>query len=308
MVVGRYVAQVYLVQSQKSLYSGNIISADSSALNSLHFAKSDDAYRTRAVIAATAVRQLERTATSTSPAFQKQVQSILSQGIANAQAAIRINAGSYLNWLALGNLYQIAIPLKVSGSYVATQSTYAKATSLNPVSPLILYTQAQAAIENRSYADANTFLRKAIALKPNYTQAIFLLSQVDVQLGKAKEALRAAQSAAYFSPNNPYVLFQVGVLREATGNMSSAIQVLKRAVTINPKYANAHYFLAVAYANQKDYSKAIAELKMIVTLSSGNKRTITPIIGALEKGINPFRKSPGKSFSSGTPIRTSSGK
>ncbi len=308
MVVGRYTAQVYLTQSQKNLYAGNISAADSSALNSLRFAKSDDAYRTRAVIAATAVRQLERTATSTSPAFQKQIQNILSQGIANAQAAIRINADSYINWLALGNLYQIAIPLKVSGSYVAAQSAYFKAASLNPVSPLILYTQAQAAVENRSYADANSFLKKAIALKQNYTQAIFLLSQVDVQLGKAKEALTAAQSAAYFSPNNPYVLFQVGVLREATGDMSGAIPVLKRAITINPKYANAHYFLAVAYANKKDYKKAITELKAIVKLSSGNERTIAPIIGALEKGVNPFHKSSAKNLSSGTPIKTSSGK
>ncbi len=308
MVVGRYVAQVYLVQSQKSLYSGNITSADSAALSSLRFAQSDDAYRTRAIIAATAVRQLESTATSTSPAFQKQVQSILSQGIANAQAAIRINADSYVNWLALGELYQIAIPLKVSGSYAAAQSAYSKASSLNPVSPLILYTQARAAVENRSYADADSFLRKAIALKPNYTQAIFLLSQVDVQLGKAKEALGAAQSAAYFSPNDPYILFQVGVLREATGDMSGAIPALKRAVAINPKYANAHYFLAVAYANQKDYKKAVTELETIVKLSSGNERTLAPIISALEKGINPFRKSSAKGISSDTPIKTSSGK
>ncbi len=306
MVVGRYVAQVYLTKAQNELYTGKIVAADSSALSSLRFAKSDDAYRLRAVIASDAVKQLERTATSTSPAFQKQIQSILSQGIANAQAAIRIDAGSYLNWLSLGNLYQTAIPLKIAGSYTATQSAYQKAQQLNPTSPLILYTQAQAAIGNRSYADADTFLRKAIALKPNYTQAIFLLSQVDVQLGKAKEALRAAQSAAYFSPNNPYVLFQVGVLREATGDMSGAIQVLKRAVTINPKYANAHYFLAVAYANKKDNKKAIAELKSIIAISSGNARAVGPIISVLEKGGNPFRKASSvKRLSSGTPIKTS---
>lgn len=308
MVVGRYVAQVYLVQAQKNLYVGNIPAADSSALNSLRFAKSDDAYRARAIIATTAIRQLESTATSTSPKFQKQIQGILSQGIANAQAAIRIDSASYINWMALGDLYQITIPLKVSGSYKATQLAYSKALSFNPTNPSILYTQAQAAIGNKLYADAETFLKKAITLKPNYTQAIFLLSQVDVQLGKAKEALTAAQSALYFSPNNPYILFQVGVLREATGDMTGAIKALKNAVAISPKYANAHYYLAVAYANQKNYKDAIVELKTIVTLSPSNKKTVNAIIGSLEKGINPFHKSSASSLSSGTPIRTPSGK
>ncbi len=306
MVVGRYVSQIYLTKAQSELYAGNIAAADSSALKSLNFAQSDDAYRFRSIIAFSAIRQLERTATSTSPEFQKQVQSILSQGIANAQVAIHIDSNSYFNWLALGNLYQTAIPLKISGSYSAAQLAYKKAAQRNPVSPFILYTQAQAAVENHSYTDAESFLKKAIVLKPNYTQAIFLLSQVDVQLGKAKEALQAAQSAAYFSPNNPYILFQIGVLREATGDMSGAVKALKRAITINTKYANAYYFLAIAYANQKDNKKAIAELKSIATLSPDNAHTVGPIISILEKGGNPFHKvSSAKKLSSGTPIKTS---
>lgn len=308
IVVGRYVSQVYLKQSQAYLSSGNIVSADASTLTSLRFAKSDDAYRMRAVIATIAVRQLEKTATSTSPAFQKQVQNILSQGIANAQAAISINNNSYPNWFALGSLYQTAVPLKVSGSYSAAQYAYSKAASLNPVSPQILYIQAQTAVENGSYKDADILLNRAIRLKSNYTQAIFLLSQVDVKLGKAKEALQAAQSVAYFSPNNAYVLFQVGVLREALGDMSGAVSVLERATKINPKYANAHYFLAVAYANQKNFKKSIAHLKEVIKLSPKDAHIITPIINSLEKGINPFNKKSAKNLSSGSPIKTSSGK
>lgn len=292
LMVDRYISQIYLANAQEELSTGNITDANTSTVHSLQFDRTSDAYQLRAIIAAVGIRNFLRNASSTtSVSSQKYVQSVLSQGITSAQAAIRINPNMYLNWMALGNLYQIVAPLGVSGAYDAAQKAYQKAQTLNPISPIIPYVRAQAAITNKSYTEAETLLEKAITLKPNYTGAIFTLSRVEVQLGKAKKALHAAESAMYFAPQNKFILFQVGVLRQATGDNIGAIAALSNAVRIDPKYANAHYFLAVAYANEKEYAKSVIELKKIETLSSKYIKTINPFISTLEQNRNPFLKS-----------------
>ncbi len=286
--VGRYVSQISFVQAEADLSAGSLAAAQNAVNQSLISAPTADAYRLAAVIGMAQVNNFIQRATSTADINRNQLQAILSQSIAAAQAATHINPHAYQNWVALGSVYSSVVPLQVPGAYDAAIKAYDKAQSLNPTSPLIPFALAQTAIANKSYTDAEKYLTETVSLKQDYTPAILELAQVEAQLGKAKKALKAAEAAAYFIPNNPTILFQVGVLRLETNDLSGAVQALTQAVALNKSYANARYFLAAAYANLGNYKAALEQIKAIAALSPQNARIVAAVQQALEKNKNPF--------------------
>ncbi|HQU08136.1 MAG: hypothetical protein B7X04_04040 [Parcubacteria group bacterium 21-54-25] len=299
VVVGRYMAQTAFLQAQNALASNDLSTAAAAAQQSILFAPTDDAYRLEAVIGIAAINQLVQHASTGSHIDTAKLQAILSQSIAAAQDATRANPDAYQNWIALGSVYNVVVPLNVSGAYSAATKAYQHAAALNPTSPLIPFSLAELAITNKSYKDAETYLTQTVSLKSDYTPAILELAQVEAQLGKASEALKAAEAAAYFIPNNPAILFQVGVLRLETNDVNGAIQALSQAVALNKEYANALYFLAVAYADNGDYSSALKEIDAVAALSSQNAVSVAPARAALAKNTNPFA-----AHTVGTPLPT----
>jgi tetratricopeptide (TPR) repeat protein len=291
VVVERYLADVSYQKGTAALASGNLDVAAAAAGNSLTYAQSDRAYQ---LTAAVGIAQMNRIAgdTSLSPAeAQQRFQAALSGSIEAALRATQLRPENYQNWVALGNVYQTVVPLKIDGAYENAKAAYERAIELNPANPTLPFVMAQLEIARGNGAAAEEQLTKAISLKRDFTQAIFLLSQLKVELGKSKEALEAAEAAAYFAPNDPIVLFQVGILRAGTGDVDGSIQALMRAVEINPQYANARFFLAVSYAAKGQFQESLAQLQAVAALSPENANAVQGYITALSAGRNPFPKS-----------------
>jgi tetratricopeptide (TPR) repeat protein len=288
VVVERYLADVSYQKSAVALASGDLGTAETQASQSLVFAESDRAYQ---LLAAVGIAQMNRIAADTtiSPSeAQQQFQGALSGSIQAATRATQLRPDNYQNWVALGNVYQTVVPLRIEGAYESSKEAYGRARELNPANPTLPFVLAQLEIAQGNGAAAETELTEAIGLKRDYTQAIFLLSQLEVQLGKAREALEAAEAAAYFAPNDPVVLFQVGILRSGTGNTEGAIQALSRAVELNPQYANARFFLAVSYAARGQYELALAQINAVAELSPENRAAVSQYLAPLAAGRNPF--------------------
>jgi tetratricopeptide (TPR) repeat protein len=288
VVVERYLGSVAYAQAVQKAGSGDIGGATAAINRSLLFAPSDRAYQLAAAASISQMQKVANDSTLSPSQAQQQFQAALSTGIQAATLATQIAPNNYRNWIALGNVYQTVVPLKIDGAYENAKSAYEKAIALNPTNPSLPFALAQLEIAHGNAAEAEKQLTNAIGLKRNYTEAILLLSQLQVQQGKATEALQAAEAAAYFAPNDPNVLFQVGILRLGTGNADGAIQALSAAVDANKQYANARYFLAIAYSTKGQYEQALAQLNAIASLSPENAQAVAPDIATLKGGKNPF--------------------
>src|SRR6202008_5110804 len=109
---------------------------------------------------------------------QQQFQSALSASVSAATTATKLGPDNYQNWAVLGEVYQVVVPLNISGAYAQSKAAYQHAIALDPTDPTLPYTVAQLDIAQKDYPDAEADLTKAISLKNDYTQAIFLLSQL----------------------------------------------------------------------------------------------------------------------------------
>ncbi len=291
VVIERYLASVAYNEASIALAAGKLEEADAAVNRSVLFAPSDRAYQVAAAIGIARMRQIAADNTLGASDAQQKFQTTLSKAIQDSMTATKLNPNNYQNWVMLGNVYGVVVPLKIDGAYQNAKTAYARAVALNPTNPSLLFVMAQLEIAQGNGAVAEENLIQAITLKHDFTQAIFLLSQLEVQLGKAKEALQAAEAAAYFAPNDPTVVFQVGILRSANGDTAGAIQALARSVELNPQYANARFFLGVMYAIAGDLPKAVTALEGVAALSPENATAIADDLAALRAGKNPFPQS-----------------
>ncbi len=288
VVVERYLASTSYNEASLALAAGELDKADAAVNRSVLFAPSDRAYQVATAIGIARMRSVANDTTLTASDAQQKFQTYLSKSIQDGLTATRLGPNNYQNWVMLGNVYGVVVPLKIDGAYQNAKTAYARAEALNPTSPTLPFILGQLEVAQGNGPAAEEALIRAIGLKHDFTQAIFLLSQIEVQLGKAKEALEAAEAAAYFAPTDATVLFQVGILRSANGDTKGAIQALARAVDLNPQYANARFFLGVMYAISGDYTKALESLESVAALSPENAKAVATDIAALKNGKNPF--------------------
>lgn len=287
-LVGHYIAATMITSASTAFAAGKYEEASADAQSSITFAPSAIAYQIQAGVANAQLNQILASSTISVSAAQQLFQTTLSSGINAALTATRLTPSDYRNWIALGNLYAQAVPLKVEGAYASARAAYEKAQALSPTNPQIPFVLAQLDIANKDIKGAQAHLKDAIALKQDYTAAIFLLSQLEVQDGNLKEALASALAAAYFMPNDPNILFQVGILRAASNDLPGAVAALEASVAANPQFANARYFLSAIYAKQKDFTKALTQMQIIAALSSDNAKAVVSQLAALKEKRNPF--------------------
>jgi cytochrome c-type biogenesis protein CcmH/NrfG len=287
-LVEHYIATNSLGAATTALNAGDLDKADRQAQNATVFAPSAAVYQLQSVIAGARLNAITTSTTLDRTTAQKEYQAALSSGINAALTATNLEPSNYQNWLALGNLYAQAVPLKVTGAYESAKKAYSTAQTLSPTNPQIPYVIAQLDIANRDTKAAQEDLKAAITLKQDYTAAIFLLSQLLVQDSNVKDALAAALAAQYFTPNNPNILFQVGVLYAAQNDLPNAAAALSAAVSANPQFANARYLLSAIYAKQGDMQNALAEMQTIAAMSSDNAKAVSAELSALEAKKDPF--------------------
>lgn len=284
----RYLAGVFYNQSVIAAQAGDRAGAGAALQSSLTLHQSDRNYRLVAALGQNDLNQIANDENLSQEERSQAFQSALGSTVESALLATQIRGDNYQNWLALGNVYQLVVPLNVEGSYENAKSAYERARELNPSNPRMTLVLAQLEIANEDIDAARALLQEAIRLKQDYVDAIFLLSQLEVQAGNIDEALQSAEAAAFFQPNNANILFQLAVLREATDNTQGAIASLTRATTINPGFANAHYVLATLLAKEGDFDAAAAALEKAAALSTENAEALAGQIEALLGGENPF--------------------
>ncbi len=284
----RYLGNLFYNQSVIAAQTGDRAGAGQALNQALTLHRSDRNYRLAAALGQNDLNRIANDESLSQEERSQAFQAALGSSVESALLATQVKEDNYQNWIALGNVYQLVVPLAVEGAYENAKAAYAKAQELNPLNPEILLILAQLEIANEDTDAARALLQEAIALKQDYVDAIFLLSQLEVQAGNTTEALQSAEAAAFFQPNNANVLFQLAVLRETTGNTPGAIAALTRATNVNPGFANGHYVLATILAGEGEFEAATEALKNAAALSEENATALADQIAALEAGENPF--------------------
>lgn len=207
----------------------------------------------------------------------------------NAFRATEIDPENYLNWIALGNVYEtVALPpFRIPGAYEEARKRYERAGELNPTSPIVPFRIARLEAGMGNYNPALELLSRALAIKANYTPALFLASQIEVERGNLDTAIEKAEQASLISPNDIGVLFQLGFLYYRDGDYRKAVTSLERAVGLNSTYSNAKYFLGLSYERLGQDDAAIKQFEQILLLNPDHEG-VKDILANLRAGRSPF--------------------
>lgn len=279
------------IHFQKGMISanidGDITKAEEHLKTSIKFDGNDLYYRTLSQIGLAKLNLISTQKDVKQEVLQEQFRNTLGETIDNAKKAVDVNETNYQNWIALGNVYEAVVPLKVEGAYESAMASYQQALKYNPESPAIYLTIARLEVLNGNVKKARENITSALNKKNNYTEAFFLLSQIEVDQGNISAAISSVESASTLSPNDPTVFFYLGLLKYNNKNFSGAIMSLERAVALSSSYSNAKYFLGLSYEKVDRITDAIAQFEDVVKLNPDNQE-VKQILDNLKNGKDPL--------------------
>jgi len=246
----------------------------------------DQYYRLAADIAVADLNRLVADNTTPSDDIRNQFQSLVAEGVQNAQAAIQLDSTNDQNWFALARIYQIVAPLQIEGAYENGVRAFEEALVYNPLSPSLYLERAQLELGVGNLAKGEEFINQAIEKKSNYTEAIFLLAQVQIANGNVRDAIDSVRSAVFFDSSNPVGFFQLGLLEYSEGNNANAVAALGQAVSLDKNYSNARYFLGLAHYRLGNTEESLAQFEAIAVLNPDNEE-IKQVLENLRAGDAP---------------------
>jgi len=209
--IERFVSVSYF---NRAVSATEISAAESSIGQALRLYQNDLYLRTYAQVYLAKLNSLAtKDSTSLSDEDKAMLQSSLDQAVSGAQLATTFNSKNYLNFRALGSVYQSLASFGVKDTYSKAIEAYTIALSLNPLNPGIKLNMANAAIVNQKNEEAKEYANAALALKPNYIDAFLTLSQIAKSEGNNAEALSYAQKALAVSPTNTDLIKYVDSLK-----------------------------------------------------------------------------------------------
>ncbi len=144
------------------------------------------------------------------------LQSSLDQAVNGAQLAISYNPKNYLNFQALGSVYQRLASLGVKDAYGKAIEAFTTALTLNPLNPGLKLNMASVSMTNQKTKEAKDYAKAALALKADYLDAYVILSQIAKNEGDNSAALSYAQTALSLSPTNADLIKFVDSIKNPT--------------------------------------------------------------------------------------------
>ena len=217
--------------------------------------------------------------------IQKQFSDVLTSAIKAGIAAKDADPSNYLNWIALGRVYEAvsSTQLQIQGAYESAQFAYSEALRRNPKNPGIIMLFARLSIARNDLASAKNYALQAIQAKSNYLEAYFLLSQIEVATNNLPGAIDAVSASSVINPSDPAIFFQLGLLKYNTDDFKGAIEALEKAIALAPDYANAKYFLGLSYEITGEHEKAIDQFVALQNTNPDNADVET-ILNNLKAG------------------------
>jgi len=283
----KFVSVVYVGKANVAAnLNGDIEAAEGYINRALTFEKNDAIYRAFADVAIFKLNTVINQGGDTAEVRQ-QFQLVVTQAIERSRLAIVAGNTNYRNWVTLGQVYEILIPVGVEAAYENARVSYEQALVFNPQNPGIVLRLARIEVLNGNNTAARERIAEALTMKNDYTNAIFLLSQIEISEGNVGQAIASIEAATFLEPQNQLAFFQLGILKYSENDYSGAAVALERAVLLNNQYANARYFLGLSYYQLDRVTDAIKQFIIVRNLNADNTEVNT-IIENLKDGRAPF--------------------
>ncbi|NVO04115.1 MAG: tetratricopeptide repeat protein, partial [Bacteroidetes bacterium] len=245
--------------------------SESMLLNAITLDKNDIYYRDLSQVYVSKVNLLINNKDISQDILKSELQRLINLTQQSAELAVTQNPKQYLNYVNLGNVYGVLVPLSVTNSYESAMTAYDKALALSPNNPSILLAKASLEFINKNNTEARKYIKQALDLKKNYTDAIFLLVQIETNEGNLSEAIKQAEYAGEVSPNDPTVFFRLGLLRYNSSDYTGAISAFEKAVILDNGYLNARYYLGQSYKKVGRSSDALVQFNLLNKIAPDNQ-------------------------------------
>lgn len=144
------------------------------------------------------------------------LQTTLDKAVNGGQLAVAYNPKNYLNFEALGGVYQVASLIGVKDANSKIIDSYKLASDLNPGNPRLKLIIANTHLALDKKKEAKEYAEAALALKPDYIDALITLSRIAKSDGNNAEALSYAQRALALSPSNENLIKYVNSLKNSS--------------------------------------------------------------------------------------------
>ena len=256
--------------------------SESMLLNAITLDKNDIYYRDLSQIYVSKVNLLINNKDISQDILKSELQRLINLTQQSAELAVTQNPKQYLNYVNLGNVYGVLVPLSVTNSYESAMTAYNKALELSPNNPSIPLAKASLEFINKNNTEARKYIKQALDLKKNYTDAIFLLVQIETNEGNLSEAIKQAEYAGEVSPNDPTVFFRLGLLRYNSSDYTGAISAFEKAVILDNGYLNARYYLGQSYKKVGRSSDALVQFNLLNKVAPDNQ-DIKDAIGSVNE-------------------------
>jgi tetratricopeptide (TPR) repeat protein len=199
---------------RKALTAQTLPEAENSISRALTLHINDLYLRTYSEIYLLKLNSLLQKGEAISEAEKADLQVSLDQAVNSAQLATSYNPKNYLNFRALGAVYQIAGTIGVKDSYGRAVQAYSVASTLNPNNPGLKLDMANMSSALKKNTEAKNYADAALALKPDYIDAMLVRSQIAKSEGDNAGAISYAERALALAPSNENLIKYVEALRK----------------------------------------------------------------------------------------------
>jgi tetratricopeptide (TPR) repeat protein len=215
-----------------------------------------------------------------SEAEQQEFQALVTNTVEVATENVERPNSEALDWLLLGDAFQVLTALAIEGASDRALEAYEQAKTLDPLSPLYDLRRARIFAQRNDIESARTAGQAALQQKANYVEALVFLTELEIATGNVTPAIQSVRSLIAIEPRNPRLYYQLGVLLLADQDATTALNAFTDALALDPVFANARYVRALILAEQGNRSEALTELRTLLADNQDNdtlRATITLI-------------------------------
>ena len=205
----------------KTISSENITDTENYISKALTLYSNDLYYRTYTQVYLAKLNSLLTKTSALSETEKADLQVNFDRAVAGATRAIQYNKDNYINYRALGSVYEMVAPLGVPDAYTKAFEAYKMASDLNPFNPGLKLLLARVSFSDKKVEEAKKYANEALSLKPKYVDTLVMLSQIAMSENNKKDALSYGEQALLLAPTNESLIKYVNSIKSSKTSSST---------------------------------------------------------------------------------------
>ncbi|MBI5139514.1 tetratricopeptide repeat protein [Candidatus Nomurabacteria bacterium] len=216
--VERFVSVSYF---SKAISSTEVVDVENYISRAINLNPNDVYYRTYSQVYLLKLNTLLSKGDSLSDEEKAELQVNFDKAISGATKAVEYNKDNYINFRALGSVYETIAEFGRPEAYDNALNYYKQSSDLNPLNPGLKLLLARVSFFSKKKEEAKVYVNEALSLKPDYIDAFIMLSQIAKSEGNSSEAISYAEKALSINPKDENLINYVNSLKNISPSTSA---------------------------------------------------------------------------------------